>query len=90
MMNELARMIDELDDCPVCPRPCVYPEDYDNDGNPIHDECRIDREAAQIDAARDVWIGNYPERTGEEEQARQEKVDEAGERKFEEQREEGR
>ena len=53
-MNELAQMIDELDDCPVCPRPCVYPEDYDNDGNPIHDECRIDREAARIDTARDV------------------------------------
>ena len=84
-MNELARMIDELEDCPVCGKPCIA-EDVDNDGNPIHEECRVDKEAARIDATRDVWIGNYPERTGEEEQARREREDEAGERKFEERR----
>ena len=61
-MNELARMIDELEDCPVCGKPCIA-DDVDNDGNPIHKKCRIDREAARIDAAHDVWIGNYPERT---------------------------
>ena len=52
-MNELAQMIDMLDDCLVCPQPCVYPEDYDNDGNPIHEQCRIDREAMKADDRRE-------------------------------------
>ena len=51
-MNELARMIDELEDCLVCGNPCIADE-VDNDGNPIHEECKIDREAALIDSARD-------------------------------------
>ena len=45
-MNELARLIDDIENCVVCGKPCT---EYDNDGNTIHDECRIDREAARVD-----------------------------------------
>uniref|UniRef100_A0A6M3JD40 Uncharacterized protein n=1 Tax=viral metagenome TaxID=1070528 RepID=A0A6M3JD40_9ZZZZ len=81
-------LYEEQDVCVVCGLPC-NPDEHDNDGNPIHEECRIDREAARIDAARDVWIGNYPERTWEEELERLRLEDEAGERKLEERRENG-
>jgi hypothetical protein len=50
-MNELARYLEQIEDCPECGQPCV---EEDNDGNTIHDECRINREAARADAARDM------------------------------------
>ena len=43
-MNELAYYLEQIEDCPECHKPCV---EEDNDGNPIHDECQIDREAMQ-------------------------------------------
>jgi len=39
-----------VDYCEVCDKVC---DEYDNDGNCIHDECRIDREAALIDRMHD-------------------------------------
>lgn len=55
-MNELAHWMADVADCIVCGKPCG-PEDWDNDGNPIHEECRIDREAARIDAEYDRRAG---------------------------------
>jgi len=34
-MNELARMLDELDDCVVCGQVCA-PDEYNDDDEPVH------------------------------------------------------
>ena len=49
-MNELARLIDELEDCCVCGKPCA---EADNDGNTIHEACRVERDAALADRLHD-------------------------------------
>jgi len=46
-MNESAW---SFEDCVVCGRPCT---ECDNDGNPIHDECKVNRDAMQADSLRD-------------------------------------
>jgi len=49
-MNELAYYLEQIDDCPECGKPCT---EHDNDGNTIHDACRIDRDAMQADSLHD-------------------------------------
>jgi hypothetical protein len=42
--------------CVVCGQPCG-PDDWDNDGNPIHEQCAIDRLAAMMDRGKDERMG---------------------------------
>ena len=44
---------EEQDLCPICGLPCE-PGEHDNDGNPIHEQCRIDRLAMAADARHDI------------------------------------
>ena len=47
-MNEIARLMQELEQCGDCP---AWTRDRDDVGEPLCEECRVDREAARIDAA---------------------------------------
>ena len=45
-MNELAWWLADVADCIYCGKPCT---EYDNDGNPIHEECKVDRDAMRVE-----------------------------------------
>ena len=38
--------------CVYCGQPCGFDE-VDNDGNPIHEQCKIDRDVMQAEARED-------------------------------------
>ena len=42
--------------CVYCGQPCGFDE-VDNDGNPIHEQCAIDRMAAMMDRGKDERMG---------------------------------
>ena len=55
-MNELARLIDELEDCCVCGKPCGPEDDLDT-GEWCHPDCY-----AQLAEKRyDDWCNRQPE-----------------------------
>lgn len=44
-------LYEEQDLCLECGQPCD-PNEHDEQGNPIHEQCRIDREAMKADDRR--------------------------------------
>jgi len=46
-MNEISRLAEGLEQCIYCP---AYTIDRDDAGNPVCEQCRIDRLTAKIDA----------------------------------------
>lgn len=44
----------DVADCIYCGEPCT---EWDNDGNPIHEQCAIDRMAAMMDRGKDERVG---------------------------------
>ena len=50
-------MLENAEICVYCGEPCG-PDDVDNDGNPIHQDCIADREAARTDRAHDIYQEN--------------------------------
>ena len=49
-MNEIAKLAEGLEKCIYCP---ALTRECDGAGEPVCDDCRIDREASRIDAAHD-------------------------------------
>ena len=52
-MNELAHWMADVWDCVWCGKPCG-PDEVDSEGEPIHEECRVDREGARTDRAYEM------------------------------------
>ena len=47
------KRVDEDDLCWICEKSC-QPDEHDNDGNPIHEDCKVNRNAMEAD---DRWTG---------------------------------
>jgi len=43
---------EEQDLCPICGLPCELNE-HDTEGNPIHEECKVNRNAMEADNRRE-------------------------------------